>query len=188
MKERLVKVKLGGFLGRSFGRNHEFRVSSTKELMKAMCLQIKGFKKALEDSDSKGLGFVVFNGKHNLRSNGSDLAMPCKDEVRIIPAYLGSKRGGILQVILGVVLIAASYFGAPTAPIGIAMLVGGVVQMMTPQPQGLKVKEDTANQSSYGFGGPVNTTAQGNPLGLLYGYREVGGAIVSAGIIAEDQN
>ncbi|HHJ4498639.1 TPA: tail assembly protein, partial [Escherichia coli] len=32
-----------------------------------------------------------------------------------------------------------------------------------------------------------NTTASGNPVPLLYGQREIGGAIISAGIYAEDQ-
>jgi len=32
----------------------------------------------------------------------------------------------------------------------------------------------------------VNTLAMGNPVALLYGEREIGGAIISAGIVAED--
>ncbi|WP_232832485.1 hypothetical protein [Photorhabdus sp. CRCIA-P01] len=34
---------------------------------------------------------------------------------------------------------------------------------------------------------PVNTTAQGNPVPVLYGTREIGGAIISAGIYTEAQ-
>jgi len=33
----------------------------------------------------------------------------------------------------------------------------------------------------------VNTIAQGNPAGILYGRRRIGGAIISAGIYVEDQ-
>lgn len=39
----------------------------------------------------------------------------------------------------------------------------------------------------YAFGGVTNTTAQGNPVPLLYGKRRIGGAIISAGIYVEDQ-
>ncbi|MOA49901.1 Bacteriophage lambda tail assembly protein I [compost metagenome] len=67
------------------------------------------------------------------------------------------------------------------------MMIGGVIQMLSPQVSGLKTKEDEENSASYAFGGPVNTTAQGNPVGLLYGQREIGGAVISAGIFAEDQ-
>ncbi|MCE1424815.1 tail assembly protein, partial [Enterobacter hormaechei] len=47
--------------------------------------------------------------------------------------------------------------------------------------------QEPDNKPSYAFGGPVNTTASGNPVPLLYGQREIGGAIISAGIYAEDQ-
>lgn len=186
-EERWVEVKLGGYLGKAFGRSHKFLVHDTKDAMKALCFQIPGFKKALKTSESKGITFAVFNGKHNI-SESDQFSFKCKDIIRIIPVYIGSKRAGLFQTILGVALIALGWFtGGSTVPMGLALLAGGVAQMLAPQPQGLKVKEDTDNSSSYAFGGPVNTTAQGNPIGVLYGEREVGGAIISAGILAEDQ-
>ncbi|MEW3668182.1 tail assembly protein, partial [Pseudomonas aeruginosa] len=33
----------------------------------------------------------------------------------------------------------------------------------------------------------VNTIAQGHPVGVLYGKRRIGGAVISAGIYAEDR-
>jgi predicted phage tail protein len=186
MAESLVTVQLGGYLGKAYGKEHKFMVSNTKELIKAMCFQIKGFKKSLEEAESKGIGFILFNGRHNI-GVGDEISFPCKKVFKILPAYIGSKRGGVFQIILGVVLLVAAFFGAPTGPAGFALLIGGAVQLLSPQPQGLKVKEDAANQSSYGFGGPVNTTAQGNPIGVPYGLREMGGAIISASIVAEDQ-
>jgi len=185
MKERMIEIKLGGYL-KQFGRSHKFMVSSAREAIKALCKQIKGFENAMNTAHHKGFRFAVFNGKHNIK-NAEELMLGTKDVLRIIPVYEGSKRAGLFQTIIGVVLIAASFFGAPTAPMGIALLVGGVAQMLTPQATGLKTKSDAENQASYAFGSPVNTTAQGNPVGLLYGEREVGGAIISAGIIAEDQ-
>ncbi|PZA23441.1 phage tail protein, partial [Enterobacter hormaechei] len=47
-------------------------------------------------------------------------------------------------------------------------------------------RDDPDNKPSYAFGGSVNTLAMGNPVALLYGVREIGGAIISAGIVAED--
>lgn len=70
--------------------------------------------------------------------------------------------------------------------IGAALMIGGVIQMLSPQAKGLKGRQDTENQPSYAFGGAVNTTAMGNPVALGYGKRRIGGAIVSAGIYAED--
>lgn len=68
-----------------------------------------------------------------------------------------------------------------------SMAVGGVVQMLSPQVSGLRMRQEPDNKPSYAFGGPVNTTASGNPVPLLYGQREIGGAIISAGVYAEDQ-
>lgn len=185
--ERWVEINLHGYLGKAFGKTHRFLVKTPREAIKALCMQIPEFKKALEESESKGVTFAVYNGKHNINQN-EQFSFKCKDTIRIVPVYIGSKRAGVLQTILGVVLIIASYWtGGATFAAGLAMLAGGVVQLLTPQPQGLKVKEDVDNSASYAFGGPVNTTAQGNPVGVLYGEREVGGAIISAGILAEDQ-
>lgn len=186
-EERWVEIKLGGYLGKAFGRVHKFLVYDTKDAIKALCMQIPGFKKALKSSESKGVRFAIFNGKHNI-SNDEQFSFKCKDTLRIIPMYAGSKRAGLFQTLLGVALLVyGSFTGGSTYVAGFALLAGGVSQMLAPQPQGLKVKEDAGNQSSYAFGGPVNTTAQGNPIGVLYGEREVGGAIISAGILAEDQ-
>lgn len=186
-EERLVTIKLGGYLGREFGREHKFMVTDTKDAIKALCFQIKGFKNALSTAEEKGVTFAVFNGRHNI-SEVEEFNFKNKDVLRIIPVQIGSKRAGLFQTILGVVLVVVgAVTGGSTLTLGAAVLLGGVAQMLAPQPQGLKTKTDADNQSSYAFGGPVNTTAQGNPIGVLYGEREVGGSIISAGILAEDQ-
>lgn len=187
VEERWVDVKLGGYLGKKFGRHHRFLVSQTKEVIRALCFQIKGFKEALEQSEKKGVKFAVFNGKHNITEKDA-FEFKAKEVVRIIPVSEGSKRAGLFQVVLGVVLLVVGYFtGGSTYPYAFALLAGGVAQLLTPQPQGLKIKTDSDNAASYAFGGPVNTTAQGTPIGILYGKREVGGSVISAGIAAEDQ-
>ncbi len=65
----------------------------------------------------------------------------------------GSKRAGILQTIVGIVLIVASAFtnGATLAP-GIALVAGGVIQMLSPQAGGLKTSAAPENTPGYAFG------------------------------------
>lgn len=194
MTERMVEVRLGGYLGRKYGRSHKFLVSKSSEALKALYMQVKGVKEAIRNAHSKGVVFAVFQGKHNIRDT-EELEMGCKDVVRIVPVYAGSKKAGALQTIIGVVLVVVGAvmvafgvgFGVPVMQAGVAMAVGGVVQLLSPGPKGLKTKEDAGNMASYAFGGPVNTAAQGNPIPLFYGEREVGGAVISAGILAEDQ-
>lgn len=188
MKERMVEVKLGGYL-KQFGRSHKFMVSKPREVIKALCKQIRGFENAMNTAHLKGFRFAVFNGKHNIK-DVEELELGSKDVVRIIPIMEGSKRAGLFQTLLGAALIIGGAIAGMNVPVmmaGLSMMAGGVVQMLAPQQSGLKTKSDAENQASYAFGSPVNTTAQGNPIGLLYGEREVGGAIISAGITAEDQ-
>jgi len=71
--------------------------------------------------------------------------------------------------------------------VGIAMVMGGVVQMLSPQQRGLSAKDNPDNGASYNFNGAVNTSAQGNPVPVLYGRMIVGSSVISAGIYAEDQ-
>ena len=134
---------------------------------------------------SVGLRFAIFRNRKNVGTD--EFGMGGAREIRIVPVVEGSKRGGILQIVLGVVLIAASYFGAPTAPAGIALLAGGVIQMLSPQAAGLKQSASPENMPSYAFGSAKNTTASGNPVPICIGDRRWGGAIISASIYAEDK-
>ena len=65
------------------------------------------------------------------------------------------------------------------------MMVGGIAQMMMPKMDEGDQNQD-GNRANKGFGGAVTTIAQGNPVPILYGQREVGGFIVNAGQFAVD--
>ena len=208
MSERLVKVKLYGHL-RKFGREFEVSVRSPAEAVHALSVMLPGFKHFLETAENRGMAFAVFNGKRNITAE--ELRLGAKPEIRIAPVYGGRKSSGGFAVIVGVALMAiatvmtggvaglasASAWGAAMgaggftgaiAMAGFAMAIGGVMQMLTPTAGGgLKTSSDSENASAYAFGGPVNTTAQGTPVGILYGEREIGGAVISAGIFAEDR-
>lgn len=190
MAERWVEIRLGGYL-KKFGKTHKFLVSKSSEAIKALCKQVPKVKEAMEKAHLKGIRFAVFNGKHNIR-DVEELELGAKSNIYILPVYEGSKQAGLLQTIIGAIIVvvgifSAAYGGAGVIAAGLAMMAGGVAQMLAPQQKGLSTREDVDNTASYAFGGPVNTDAQGNPIGVLYGEREVGGAIISASILAEDQ-
>lgn len=192
MDKPLKKVVLYGPMRKRFGREFELAVSSPKEAIHALCMQVEGFKKYLFDSKSNGLTFAIFIGKRNIGEDG--LHDPAgNDEIRIAPVIEGSKRAGALQTIVGAVLIvvgAILYYtpvGMPLIKLGVSLALGGVVQMLSPQPKGLGAKDDPGNMPSYSMDGAVNTQAQGNPVPLCYGGPlMIGGAIISGGIWAED--
>ena len=198
MQEIMTRIELGGALGKTFGRVHDRLIRTTAEAINALSKTICGFEQYLNTSKNRGLTYAVFKGKRNIGKD--DLCFPVTGEViRIIPVVIGSKKAGLLQTVLGAVLVvvgvAVGYLSGGTlsavgygaAKLGAAMMLGGVVQMLSPQPAGLASKQDAENRASYAFGGVTNTAAQGNPVPLLYGRRRIGGAIISAGIYIEQQ-
>jgi len=199
MNEKLRLVRLYGWLGTRFGREHRLAVASPAEAVRALCALLPGFEKALAHSDARGVRFACFAGRRNLSED--ELAYPVGgDAIRIAPVMAGAKNGGLFQTVLGAVLIAAAawYSGGlaaafqaggmvqATATLGLSMMLGGVAQMLSPQQRMLSAKDGPENGASYNFNGPVNTTAQGNPVPLLYGEMFVGSATISAGIYSED--
>ncbi|MTC51636.1 tail assembly protein [Providencia alcalifaciens] len=197
----LKTIRLYGVLGTQFGREHRLAIDSPREAIKALSVLYDGFEQFLANAHLKGLEFAVFKGQRNITKN--ELYLDTCEDIRIAPVIKGSKRGGFFQTVIGVALIAAAtYFtgglgaaftaggwAGAAAMSGAAMAIGGIVQMLSPQPRGLSMRQDADNKPSYAFGGAVNTTAQGNPVPLLYGIgrREIGGAVISAGIYTEDQ-
>lgn len=194
--EIVRNIKLSGSLARQFGRNHFYAVASVAEAIRAMCYTIPGFEKFLMEAKDNGLVFAVLVGDRNVPEE--ELKNPVGEgTIRIIPLITGSKKAGTMQIIVGAVLIIigivvqVAFYGAPN-PIsnylygaGISMIVGGLVQLLSPQP---KTRKDEAveNGQSYIFNGAVNTQAQGNPVPLLYGELFTGSAVVSAGISTKD--
>lgn len=192
--EQVRTVRLYGVLGATFGREYRLSVTSPKEAIRALCVIVPGFERFLNTSKQRGLTYAVFSDKRNL--NNDEIVMDqSSSDIRIAPVIVGSKRGGLFQTILGAALVAAAIWmpGVGIAAsnimfqIGGAMALGGIVQMLSPQTTGLASKQSADNKASYAFGGVTNTTAQGNPVPLLYGRRRIGGAIISAGIYVEDQ-
>ncbi|MBD8099788.1 tail assembly protein [Pseudomonas fluorescens] len=172
---------------RQFGRSFRLSVRSPAEAIKALCVQIPGFERFISNAKSRGIEFAVFRGKKALGEK--EVAFSGAGDIRIAPIITGSKRAGLIQTIIGAVLIAVSFipgFQVLAAP-GIALAAGGVIQMLSPQATGLKTSAAPENTPGYAFGSAKNTTASGNPVPLCIGERRWGGAIISASIYAEDQ-
>ena len=184
----MTTIKLSGSLAQKFGRLHRRQVGSgdTWEVFRALKATIDGFEAEIRRLDRLGLRFAIFRNRKN--AGQDQFGMGGTKEVRIVPVVEGAKRAGLLQTIIGVVLIAASYFtGGATLSTGIALLAGGVIQMLSPQAAGLKQSASPENMPSYAFGSAKNTTASGNPVPICIGERRWGGAIISASVYAEDK-
>lgn len=197
LPEKLRTIRLYGKLGARFGRVHHFVCNDTAGAVRALCSMVPGFEQFLMSSKEKGLGYTVFIGKTNVGEEG--LRYPVgDDDIRIAPVILGSGRGGFFQIVLGAALVGAAFaFGGPMASwglmakmgfgMGVSMVLGGVSQLLVKQPQGITGVESPDNGASYNFTGPVNVTAQGNPVPVLYGEMIVGSVTVSGDLYSEDQ-
>lgn len=197
--ETVKRIKLSGSLGRRFGVFHELAVESYPEAVRALSVTLEGFKDYMQSEVGSRMRYAVFVDGKNVGQH-DEKAWQCAKEIRIIPIPTGSKSGGLFQVVLGAVIMATAFFtgGASLAAMGAlassafmmggAMVLGGVMQMISPQQGGvMRESQGAENKPSYAFGGAVNTTAAGYPIPIPYGYRTVGGAVWSAGSYSEDK-
>lgn len=187
-----TKVRLGGFLRKKYFKEQSFLLDrgDPKEAVKAIDVNYPGFAQDVADAESRGLRFAVFKNGKNIGQDELDLGGA--RELWFLPVIQGSKRAGVLQTVIGVVLIIASFFVAPGSQAaflaaGIGSTAGGVIQMLSPQAGGLSQSGAPENLPSYAFGSAKNTTASGNPVPICIGERRWGGAIISASIVAEDR-
>ncbi|MDF7657642.1 tail assembly protein [Erwiniaceae bacterium L1_54_6] len=206
----LKKMVLSGGLAKKFGRVHQFHVADLNEMLRAMCSQVKGFKKYLSNAHLSGVRFAFYSAGKNISLEEFDMSSGAS-EFRMTQVIEGSKQAGMLQIVIGAVALVAAFFtaggtlalwgaylGTTTAAgltvtmltgMGISMMLGGVVSMLTPQPSySIGSSSSTDNTPNYAFGSPVNTVAMGYPIPILFGEREIGGAIISAGIFSSDQS
>lgn len=181
-------VRLYGDMGKRFGREFVLDVKSPAEAVRALCSQVQGFRAYMHAHAQSA--FKVFVGSRNA---SEESALPCSDRevIRITPVIQGASAAG--RIILGAALIALAVWNpvflgmskgvvAGVMGYGVAMVLGGVVELLTPQVKTTSTGESVTNTPSYNFNGPVNTEAQGHPVPLAYGKLIVGSAVISAGV------
>lgn len=200
-------VKVYGALRRKLGQcRFEFDVDTPVQALKALCVNFPGLEKWLMDREGEGMNFRVAVGREKVTNDyGDPLVLPWseKDVFSITPVIAGAGQG-VGQVLAGIGLIAlailvpglgggvaATIFGTQfsTLALGIAftgasMLLTGVAQMISPQPDmgGLTRGREAARLESFSFSGIVNTSKQGLPVPVAYGRLFVGSAVISSGL------
>lgn len=130
----LKTIKLYGILGQKFGREFKLDVANTREAMRALSVQIAGFEHFMTHAHEQGLAFAIFlKGKGSSNKRGKkrpaiydheskrlitgnnigeeQLDMNTEaDIIHIVPRVIGAGgNNGILQLVLGAILIAASF-------------------------------------------------------------------------------
>jgi predicted phage tail protein len=80
----------------------------------------------------------------------------------------------------------SGYMAAAALSMGIALIAGGASQLITGNPKTGDYGSGQENAPSYSFGGPVNTTRQGNPVPLCYGKVLCGSALITLQVSSTD--
>ncbi|EJJ4072684.1 tail assembly protein [Salmonella enterica] len=196
----MARVCLYGDLQR-FGRRTDLSIKTAAEGVYALAMQIPGFRQRMSE------------GWYQVRIAGEDVSadnltarlhepLPPGAVIHIVPRMEGAKSGwtGILA---GAALIAASFIpelnvavwaGAAATwsslafSLGVSMMLGGVAQMLAPQPKAPSMHSaDNGKQNTY-FSSLDNMVAQGNPLPVPYGEVMTGSRRISQELSTRDES
>ena len=197
---KVVKVygALRKFLG---GRcRFEFEVDTPAQAIKALCVNFSDLEQWLIKSD---WGYRVTVGKERIGPENAELVcLPWSErEVFSIAPVIAGAGQGVGQIFAGIGLVAlALVTGGATigllglaAPlsvssvlgtIGASLVLGGIAQMISPQPNmsPLVRGKEAARLESFSFSGINNTSQQGLPVPIIYGRVFSGSAVLSAGL------
>ena len=167
---------------KQFGTVFKLDIGSVPEAIRALVTQIPGLREHIE----KGSYKVRVDGKY---IGDEGVHSEVSSTLHLTPVVKGAgKNGGLLQVVVGIVMIVAAVFYPPLAPYAAAMIsagtglvLGGVAQLLTkmPKAEGFKDSDDLKSSS---FSNLANMTAQGAPVPLIYGKMMVGSKVLSQGV------
>lgn len=181
----MVNVRFYGSL-KQFGTKFRLDCKTPAEVVQALTSQIPKLRQFIQ----QGL-FTVRVGREYLdnRYLEQGLNQHLKDDstVRFTPVLKGSKKAGLFQTIVGAVMVVvgAVFQQYYLVGAGIAMVAGGVAQMLTKMPS-MSTGKDAERKQSTSFSNLSNMAAQGRPMPLAYGRIRVGSLIISQGVETMD--
>ena len=185
---QLKKIKVYGKLRQFLGKSYfKAAVRSPQQAMSFLMANFEGIQKHMNDQFYK------------IKMGGNDitkdyLSMSGEGDIQIIPIASGG-----LPFVIGAVAIGggAAITAAATAgtflatlgtaltTIGVSMIVGGVVDLISPQPTPPTPPSisdiDPAIRGSYSFSGIQNVSTSGVPIPILYGLVFSGSILISSG-------
>ena len=226
----MQRVVLLDELGEKFGAVHEYyNLRTPVDAIKLLCINHPGFQKELLESGERGIGYRVVQAGTDFELE--DMLLPFGSNDLIIAPVIGGSN--FWKVLTGVALVGLAFvtaggslgiagvswtgtaFAAKGASfaasaiaiggnIGIALALGGVAEMLSPQPKGPANIIGGSSESgdrgpgasirgmddaqSYSYRGPVNTVGAGAVIPLVFGQCLVGGHTVTASVEVTDES
>lgn len=184
----MVEVRLHGDLAKEFGKVWHLNISSPQEAVAAIEANTGKFVRKIKELSDKGMFFRVRSKHHDYSADDLSMNLGSVSRVDIIPVIVGSSAG--VRFVIGAALVATSIiFPSPYSPhiftTGVSLMLGSVVEWLTPMPKKDNVASD---KRSWTINGPTDTADQGSPVPVIYGEVLTGAYVVSAGISASDIN
>lgn len=224
-------VMLAGELGEKYGTHHEYyNLRTPADAIKLLCLNHPRLQKDLMTAHQNGVGYKLIQS--GAAMGYDELHLPFGSRPMMLVPVISGSGGSATQILVGVGLVAASFllpgaglfgasafgaFGGPIAAagtlttvgtaisaVGASLILGGVANMISPQPELPKlgsrrmdgtnfrgpgpqgVTRGASGQQSYAYTGPANTVGNGSTIPVVYGRAMLGGHMLSVGIEATD--
>ncbi len=182
-----TRIILGGKLGALFGKEWNLYVNSPAEAIQAIDINLKGkLREYLSTKGGKKYYKIALSKKDNLLKS-NELDNPTgENDIYVLPIVRGKSSGtgkilasiglaivGITLAVVGVMtgnifLIKAGFMLANIADV---LLIGGIVQLLTPVPKfnANTTNSDGGSRGSNIFEGNSVATSQGGAVGVVYG-------------------
>ena len=164
-------IHLHGFLGKKYSKTVKLAGENMYQIMSGL---ISRFGPEFKE-DLRTHNWHIVEGSVKAGKDLCDEDLPhCKFQkksLHFLPAVEGASSA--LRIVLGIVLVIVGTLGSAYGlgfliPMGYAMVLGGVVEMLTkPKTQSPTQQQDQRGSSVYN--GALNVTTQGGPVPLIYG-------------------
>jgi len=191
-----VKLILHGVLKTLCPDVLEFEVRTAAEAIKALSKQVK----ALAPNPRRGR-FQVRVADLTVEQIFAPLEV---NELHLVPDLCGGKKGGMMKIVLGALLVAAA-IAMPAGTVigsgmfemsastlfwsGASMILGGLMEAVSPAPkmdQGSGFSGPNDPEASKYLGAPKNTVEIGTRIPIAYGEVQLYGHYLSFDIQAQD--
>ena len=218
----MQRVLLLDELGEKFGAVHEYyNLRTPADAIKLLCINHPDFQKELLESGERGIGYRVVQAGTDFGLE--DMLLPFgSNDLIIAPVIGGSNFWKVLTgaALLGLTFVTGGFgtaaigtlgFGAGSVAVsalattvGTTLALGGISQMLSPQPEQPLNIIGSASQSgdrgpgsairgmdgaqSYSYRGPVNTVGAGAVIPLVFGQCIVGSHTVTASVEVTDES
>lgn len=191
----MIKLTVYGRLRKFVGQSvFEIKANSPKQAFSFLINNFKGITDHIKEQE-----YCIMAGDTKITEELLD--MQTEEDIKIIPVVHGEILGIILGVgaIFGGSAIAAStagilgatilgttvgaLVGGAITSIGINMVIGGITDMITPDPKPFESsRQEDPQDPSYSFTGLLNNSKQGVPINIIYGETLVGSTVVSSSV------